>query len=104
MKNKLRGLYAITPETGDRADLLSRVDAALSGGCRILQYRDKLSSMPTSLSAPLTAPAAAPTARPSSGFRKISPIRVPQNPPLTAPMPIHQVSAQGQAQRFFRHD
>ena len=46
MKNKLRGLYAITPETGDRDDLLSRVDAALSGGCRILQYRDKLSAMP----------------------------------------------------------
>ena len=46
MKNKLCGLYAITPETGDRADLLSRVDAALSGGCRILQYRDKLSAMP----------------------------------------------------------
>ena len=46
MKNKLRGLYAITPETGERADLLSRVDAALSGGCRILQYRDKLSAMP----------------------------------------------------------
>ena len=46
MKNKLRGLYAITPETGDRTDLLSRVDAALSGGCRILQYRDKLSAMP----------------------------------------------------------
>ena len=46
MKNKLRGLYAITPETGDPADLLSRVDAALSGGCRILQYRDKLSAMP----------------------------------------------------------
>ncbi|TXI78771.1 MAG: thiamine phosphate synthase [Dechloromonas sp.] len=46
MKNKLRGLYAITPETADRADLLSRVDAALSGGCRILQYRDKLSAMP----------------------------------------------------------
>ncbi|MBU3695718.1 thiamine phosphate synthase [Dechloromonas sp.] len=46
MKSKLRGLYAITPETGDRADLLSRVDAALSGGCRILQYRDKLSAMP----------------------------------------------------------
>ena len=46
MKNKLCGLYAITPETGDPADLLSRVDAALSGGCRILQYRDKLSAMP----------------------------------------------------------
>ena len=46
MKNKLRGLYAITPETGDRTDLLSRVNAALSGGCRILQYRDKLSAMP----------------------------------------------------------
>ncbi len=46
MTNKLRGLYAITPDTGDRADLLSRVEAALSGGCRILQYRDKLSTMP----------------------------------------------------------
>ena len=46
MKNKLRGLYAITPETADRADLLSRVEAALRGGCKILQYRDKLSAMP----------------------------------------------------------
>lgn len=41
MKSRLRGLYAITPETPDTADLLNRVEAALRGGCRWLQYRDK---------------------------------------------------------------
>mgnify|MGYP002776396818 FL=1 len=39
----LRGLYAITPECADRNVLLAQVEAALSGGCRVLQYRDKLS-------------------------------------------------------------
>ena len=43
MTNKLRGLYAITPESADGLQLLANVEAALSGGCRILQYRDKLS-------------------------------------------------------------
>jgi thiamine-phosphate pyrophosphorylase len=33
------GLYAITD--GPRADLLDAVEAALRGGCRVLQYRDK---------------------------------------------------------------
>ncbi|WP_306606411.1 thiamine phosphate synthase [Azonexus sp.] len=42
---ELRGLYAITPERSERAYLLSDVEAALAGGCRILQYRDKSSSM-----------------------------------------------------------
>jgi thiamine-phosphate pyrophosphorylase len=37
----LRGLYAITPETEDAADCLARVRAALSGGARIVQYREK---------------------------------------------------------------
>ncbi len=37
----LRGLYAITPDTPDTDDCLARVHAALRGGARILQYRDK---------------------------------------------------------------
>jgi thiamine-phosphate pyrophosphorylase len=36
---KLRGLYAITPETGD--DLVVRVRAAVAGGVAALQYRRK---------------------------------------------------------------
>jgi thiamine-phosphate pyrophosphorylase len=43
---ELRGLYAITPESVDGARMLIEVDAALAGGCRILQYRDKTSAMP----------------------------------------------------------
>ena len=46
MANKLRGLYAITPECADDGLLLAQVEAALAGGCRLLQYRDKLSGMP----------------------------------------------------------
>lgn len=42
----LRGLYAITPDQADGAALLAAVEAALAGGCRLLQYRDKLSAMP----------------------------------------------------------
>lgn len=37
----LRGLYAITPECLDPARLIEQVDAALRGGARIVQYRDK---------------------------------------------------------------
>jgi thiamine-phosphate pyrophosphorylase len=44
MAHKLRGLYAITPECAEREPLLAQVEAALHGGCRIVQYRDKLSS------------------------------------------------------------
>ena len=44
MRPELRGLYAITPECADRMLLLQQVEAALRGGCRILQYRDKLSA------------------------------------------------------------
>lgn len=42
---KLRGLYAITPECTNGARLLTDVEAALAGGCRIIQFRDKDSAM-----------------------------------------------------------
>lgn len=38
---ELRGLYAITPETRDTASLLARVEACLSAGTPVLQYRFK---------------------------------------------------------------
>ncbi|HXE38994.1 MAG TPA: thiamine phosphate synthase, partial [Azonexus sp.] len=44
--HKLRGLYAITPECADGARLLTDVEAALAGGCRLVQFRDKASAMP----------------------------------------------------------
>ncbi len=37
----ISGLYAITPECNDTADLLRRVRLALAGGAQILQYRNK---------------------------------------------------------------
>ena len=43
--NKLRGLYAVTPDCADGTRLLADVEAVLAGGCRIVQYRDKLSLM-----------------------------------------------------------
>lgn len=43
---ELGGLYAITPERADGARLLAEVEAALQGGCRILQFRDKQHTMP----------------------------------------------------------
>jgi thiamine-phosphate pyrophosphorylase len=46
MANKMRGLYAITPETPDGTRLLADVEAALAGGCRLVQYRDKTSAAP----------------------------------------------------------
>jgi len=45
-KPELRGLYAVTPDCADGTALLANVEVALAGGCRLLQYRDKLSSMP----------------------------------------------------------
>lgn len=41
--NNLSGLYAITPDIRDDFDLQRYVGEALSGGVRILQYRDKVS-------------------------------------------------------------
>jgi thiamine-phosphate pyrophosphorylase len=46
MTDRLRGLYAITPENPDGTRLLADVEAALAGGCRIVQYRDKTSLAP----------------------------------------------------------
>lgn len=40
----MRGLYAITPDEPDGGRLLAAVEAVLAGGCRWLQYRDKLAS------------------------------------------------------------
>lgn len=37
----IRGLYAITPDTDDSELLIEQVSAALDGGARILQYRNK---------------------------------------------------------------
>lgn len=44
MRSELHGLYAVTPDTSDTARLLAMADAALQGGCRWMQYRDKISS------------------------------------------------------------
>jgi len=38
---ELRGLYAITPDGLRGRELLDRAEAALRGGARLLQYRDK---------------------------------------------------------------
>jgi len=40
----IAGLYAITPDLADTNDLLLRVRAALTGGARVLQYRNKTAS------------------------------------------------------------
>lgn len=40
-KPGIKGLYAITPECTDTADLLRRTRLVLSGGARVLQYRNK---------------------------------------------------------------
>lgn len=37
----IRGLYAVTPDIADTTDLLAKVEAALAGGARSLQYRNK---------------------------------------------------------------
>ncbi|MDO8206765.1 MAG: thiamine phosphate synthase [Gallionella sp.] len=42
MISKISGLYAITPEEQDTAELLRQVRLALQGGARVLQYRNKL--------------------------------------------------------------
>ncbi|CAN5354868.1 thiamine phosphate synthase [soil metagenome] len=40
---RIRGLYAVTPELADRIDWLERCVAAVVGGARVVQYRDKRS-------------------------------------------------------------
>ncbi|MBL4774449.1 MAG: thiamine phosphate synthase [Mariprofundus sp.] len=41
MRSKLSGVYGILPADLDSADLFSQAEAALKGGLRILQFRDK---------------------------------------------------------------
>lgn len=41
MSRTVSGLYAVTPEMADTAALLTRVEAALRGGARVVQYRNK---------------------------------------------------------------
>lgn len=42
MNARIAGLYAITPDLADTDDLLYRVRAALAGGARVVQYRNKM--------------------------------------------------------------
>ena len=41
MRSSLAGLYAITPEIGDTGHLLVAARAAVEGGARVVQYRNK---------------------------------------------------------------
>ncbi|MGQ0525347.1 MAG: thiamine phosphate synthase [Betaproteobacteria bacterium] len=41
MTRRISGLYAVTPDALDDAPLLAKVDAALKGGARLVQYRNK---------------------------------------------------------------
>jgi len=43
MNRPVSGLYAVTPEQADSIALIGKVDAALRGGARIIQYRNKSS-------------------------------------------------------------
>jgi thiamine-phosphate pyrophosphorylase len=40
----IRGLYAVTPEIADTTKLLAKVTAAITGGARLVQYRQKNAS------------------------------------------------------------
>lgn len=44
MKPQVAGLYAVTPDVADTPELLAKVEAALAGGARLLQYRNKTAS------------------------------------------------------------
>jgi thiamine-phosphate pyrophosphorylase len=44
VKRGISGLYAVTPDNNDTPGLLASVEAALSGGARLLQYRNKSAS------------------------------------------------------------
>src|SRR5579859_242958 len=45
MNSVLSGLYAVTPDMTDSAALAAKVEAALRGGARIIQYRSKSADM-----------------------------------------------------------
>jgi thiamine-phosphate pyrophosphorylase len=40
-RKRVSGIYAVTPESEDTADLVAKVSAVLSGGARVIQYRNK---------------------------------------------------------------
>jgi thiamine-phosphate pyrophosphorylase len=44
VNQRIRGLYAVTPDVSDTPGLLAAVEAALAGGARLLQYRNKSAS------------------------------------------------------------
>lgn len=44
MKREVSGLYAVTPDIADTPGLLATAEAALAGGARLLQYRNKSAS------------------------------------------------------------
>lgn len=46
MNKPVSGLYAVTPELTDSIALIGKVDSALRGGARIIQYRSKLIADP----------------------------------------------------------
>lgn len=41
----IRGLYAVTPDESDTARLAAWVDAAVAGGARLVQYRNKVAPL-----------------------------------------------------------
>ncbi len=43
-RSRVSGIYAITPETGNTSELVAKVAAALAGGVRLVQYRNKTGS------------------------------------------------------------
>jgi thiamine-phosphate pyrophosphorylase len=43
-RSRINGTYAITPETEDTAQLVANIGAALAGGVRLVQYRNKSGS------------------------------------------------------------
>lgn len=45
----ISGLYAVTPDLLDTEQLVTKVEAALSGGARLLQYRNKIADAPLRL-------------------------------------------------------
>ena len=45
MKAEIRGLYAVTPDLADTLALLGMVEAAVAGGARLLQYRNKIADV-----------------------------------------------------------
>jgi thiamine-phosphate pyrophosphorylase len=42
VNSQIHGLYAITPDMADTVLLLDKVEAALSGGASVIQYRNKM--------------------------------------------------------------